>query len=111
MCQHMPSDSRRQGLKVLYFIRLRCKEDSMHMQGASAANSADNRRSGVAGRTGCAPEKGKGVMSPHFHFEHLPRPPQLLGMERMKKTAPTEAVGSVLDGCQEAKTETLVDYL
>jgi len=38
----------------------------------------------------------------------LSRPPQSLGMERMKKAAPTEAVGCTVDGGQEAKTEILV---
>jgi hypothetical protein len=36
------------------------------------------------------------------------RPLESLGIERMKETAPTEAVGCTIDGGQEAKTEILV---
>ena len=39
----------------------------------------------------------------------LPGPPESLGMERMKETAPTEAVGCTIDGGQEAKMEILVE--
>jgi len=39
----------------------------------------------------------------------LPGPPQSLGMERMKKTAPTEAVGCKIDSDREAKMEIPVE--
>jgi hypothetical protein len=37
----------------------------------------------------------------------FPGPPKLLGMERMRETAPVEAVGCIIRGGQEAKTEIL----
>jgi len=39
----------------------------------------------------------------------LPGPPESFGTERMKETAPTEAVGCIIDGGQEAKTEILAN--
>ena len=36
--------------------------------------------------------------------EPLPRLPKSLGVRRMKETAPTEAVGCMIDSGQEAKT-------
>ncbi len=41
-----------------------------------------------------------------FHFGEL-FPPELLGMERMKKTALTKAIGSILAGDREGKMEIL----
>ena len=41
---------------------------------------------------------------------HSPGPPESLGMERMKETAPTEAVGCRIDSGQAAKTEILVYF-
>ena len=38
----------------------------------------------------------------------LPGPLESLGMKKMKQTAPMEAVGSTIDGGQEAKMEILV---
>jgi len=40
---------------------------------------------------------------------NLSGPLRSLGMERMKRTAPTEALGYTLDGGEEAKTEILVN--
>ncbi len=37
--------------------------------------------------------------------------PESLGMERTKKTAPTEAVGHRMDAGQDGKTEILADSL
>ena len=37
----------------------------------------------------------------------LPGPPKLLGMERMRETAPTVVVEGIIAGAQEAKTEIL----
>lgn len=39
----------------------------------------------------------------------LPRLPQSLGMEKNRKTAPTEAIGSILEGSREAKKRILVE--
>jgi hypothetical protein len=41
----------------------------------------------------------------------LPGSPKLLGMERMRETAPTVVVGRIIAGGQEAKTEIRADIV